>query len=66
MKPLIVDGCPVEISISHVTEPVEGWSGTTLIAVCHSLEEVNKVLNDPSKQPEPYWQWKIDFQDALE
>lgn len=61
-----VNGYPVIISVSHVTEPGEGWKGTTLVAVCYSMVELNEVLNLPKNQPEPYWQWRVDFEDKVE
>lgn len=63
---MIVNNCPVVISVEHVTIPEDGFGGSTLIAVCSTLEEVNTVLNDPAKQPPILWQWKVDFQDDLE
>lgn len=60
---IYVNGVSVVISLEHVTEPGEGWQASTFIAECGSMNEVNIILNDPKKQPPPYWQWKIDFQD---
>lgn len=53
---ITANGVEVSISVSHVTEPGEGWKGSKLIAECSSLEELNKVINDPRLQPELYWQ----------
>lgn len=65
MEEIKVNGQPCVISVSHVTEPGEGWQGSILIAECKNMKEVNSIINNFKNKPDPYWQWKIEFQDKI-
>ena len=63
MEEILVNGHSCVISVSHVTEPGEGWQGSILIAECKNMKELNTIINDHRNKPDLYWQWKVEFQD---
>lgn len=61
---IVVNGVPVVMSLSIVTEPGEGWKGSRLLATCNSMQELTDAINDALNEGVPdFWQLEVDFQD---
>ena len=61
MFDLKLNGYPVVFEVRLETEPGEGWKGSSSIAVCNDLTELNKVIQE-TVVPE-YWVLVVDLQD---
>lgn len=61
MYDLKLNGWPVVFEVRLVTEPGEGWRGQRQVAVCETIQEVNKVLQN--LEIPPYWMVDIELQD---
>lgn len=58
---LKLNGWPVVFEVRLVTEQGEGWRGQQQVAVCETIQEVNKVLQ--TLEVPPYWMVDIELQD---
>ena len=58
------NGVPVVFEVRLITEHGEGWRGMRSIAVCETIEEVNKVIH--GLEVPPYWMIDIQLQDDFE
>lgn len=58
---LIHNGVPVVFEVRLVTERGEGWKGMQSVAVCETIEEVNKVIYD--LEVPAFWMIDIQLQD---
>lgn len=61
---ILVNGCPVIMSLSLVTESGEGWKGYKFLGAYTDMESLSEAIN---KLDVPlYWQIEVDFQDKIE
>lgn len=61
-----VNGYPVVMSLMLVTEPGEGWKGSTFIGEYRSTSELNAAIAEHKDKVPIGWMLEVDFQDDVD
>lgn len=61
-----VNGYPVVMSLSIVTEPGEGWKGSTFIGEYRCTKDLNAAIAEHKDRVPVGWMLEVDFQDDIE
>jgi len=61
-----VNGYPVVMSLMMVTEPGEGWKGSTFIGEYRCTKDLNAAIAEHKDNVPIGWMLEVDFQDDID
>lgn len=61
-----VNGYPVVMSLRMVTEPGEGWKGSTSIGEYRCTKDLNAAIAEHKDNVPIGWMLEVDFQDDID